>query len=361
MCDNERRTVTVPVGHGTEGNMKNTNIVFTSPCVAELVEKSVPEIKGDFDVRIKIMTTTVSAGTERANLTGDPNVRGRLAPDVSFPRQSGYSAGAVVDAIGKGVKTVKVGDRVAASWTKHAEYVVVNEKQVYRIPDDMTFSEAAMVHIATFPMGAIRKCKTEIGNSAIVMGLGLLGLVSVELLRAAGAAPIIAVDPVPEKRELALKLGADCALDPFDADFVKTVKAITGGGAHVALEITGKGQGLDMVLDCMANFGRVALLGCTRSSDFNIDYYRKVQCPGITLVGAHTMARPKTESSVNAWTERDDAEAIIRLISLGRLNLSRLVEETYTPKDAPAVYDRLAKNAAFPVVQFDWSGMGEDE
>ncbi|MBR0326444.1 MAG: theronine dehydrogenase, partial [Clostridia bacterium] len=99
----------------------------------------------------------------------------------------------------------------------------------------------------------------------------------------------------------------------------------------------------------------------TRNSDFNIDYYRKVHCPGINIVGAHTMARPKTESSVNAWTERDDAEAIIRLISLGRLNLSRLVEETYTPKDAPAVYDRLAKNAAFPVVQFDWSGMGEDE
>jgi threonine dehydrogenase-like Zn-dependent dehydrogenase len=64
---------------------------------------------------------------------------------------------------------------------------------------------------------------------------------------------------------------------------------------------------------------------------------------------------------VNAWTERDDAEAIIRLISLGRLNLSRLVEETYTPKDAPAVYDRLAKNAAFPIVQFDWSEFGKDE
>ena len=337
--------------------MKNTNIVFTSPCVAELVEKDEFSVIGENEVRLKIMTTTVSAGTERANLVGDPNVRGRHAPDVSFPRQSGYSAGAVVDAVGKGVKSVKVGDRVAASWTKHAQYAVVNENRVYRIPDNMTFSEAAMVHIATFPMGAIRKCRTEIGNSAIVMGLGILGLVSVELLRAAGAAPIIAVDPVAEKRELALKLGADHALDPFDADFVKSVKSITGKGAEVALEITGKGQGLDMVLDCMADFGRVALLGCTRSSEFNIDYYRKVHCPGINLVGAHTMARPKAESSVNAWTERDDAQAIIRLASLGRLDLARLVEETHTPSEAPEVYDRLAKNAAFPVIQFDWSGM----
>lgn len=340
--------------------MKNTNIVFTSPCVAELVEKDEFSVIGENEVRLKIMTTTVSAGTERANLVGDPNVRGRHAPDVSFPRQCGYSAGAVVDAVGKGVKSVKVGDRVAATWTVHAQYVAVKEKQVYPIPDTMTFSEAALVNIATFPLGAIRKCRTEIGDSAIVMGLGVLGLVSVQLLRAAGAVPIIAVDPVAEKRELALSLGADYALDPFSPDFAAIVKKLTNGGAKVALEITGKGQGLDMVLDCMANFGRVALLGCTRSSDFSIDYYRKVHCPGITLVGAHTMARPKTESSVNLWTERDDADAIIRLASLGRLDLARLVERTYSPAEAPEVYTMLAKNAAFPIVQFDWTRIGKD-
>ena len=109
-----------------------------------------------------------------------------------------------------------------------------------------------------------------------------------------------------------------------------------------------------MVLDCMAKFGRIALLGCTRNSDFSIDYYRKVHCPGITLIGAHTMARPKLESSEDCWTELDDAEAIIRLVQLGRLDLKRLIEETYSPADAPAVYDRLAKNSAFPIVQFDW-------
>ena len=341
--------------------MKNPNIVFTAPCVAELVDKEMGRDLGTNDVLIKIVTTTVSAGTERANLVGDPNVSGKSAAHVKFPRQLGYSAAGVVAAVGEGVTRVKVGDRVAASWTKHAAYFVCSEKRVYPLPPSVDFPEAALVHIATFPLAAIRKCRTEIGESAIVMGLGVLGLVGIELLHAAGAAPIIAVDPVREKRELALSLGADYALDPFAPDFAERAKELTGGGAQVALEITGRGEGLDMVLDCMRDFGRVALLGCTRSSDFTIDYYRKVHRPGITLVGAHTRARPKVDSSGGWWTELDDAEAVLRLLTLGRIDLARLVEETYSPKDAPAVYERLAKGGAFPVVQFDWTRLEEEK
>ena len=128
------------------------------------------------------------------------------------------------------------------------------------------------------------------------MGQGVLGLLALPLLRAAGAIPIIAVDPVAEKRAKALSAGADAALDPFAEDFADTAREITGGGARVGIEVTGFGAGLDGILDCMGRFGRVALLGCTRNKEFSIDYYRKVHAPGITLVGAHTMARPGQES-----------------------------------------------------------------
>jgi threonine dehydrogenase-like Zn-dependent dehydrogenase len=189
----------------------------------------------------------------------------------------------------------------------------------------------------------------------MVMGLGVLGLIAIELLRASGAAPIIAVDPVESKRELALTLGADFAFDPFDEGFAENVKRLTGGGVNVAIEVTGKGQGLDMALDCMARFGRVALLGCTRSSDFSIDYYRKVHGPGITLIGAHTNARPTNDSSGGWWTEKDDANAVIKLIKHGRINLERLVEEVHSPAECRAVYERLINEQSFPVVQFDWT------
>ena len=337
--------------------MKNPSIVFTSPSVTELIDKPFPETLGDHEVRLKLMTSTISAGTERSVLVGNVNAAGYSG----FPRQSGYSAGAVVDAVGKKVTRVCVGDRVAASWTRHSLYYVLPEKQVYPLPEGVSFSEAALVHISTFPMAAIRKCGLEIGESAVIMGLGVLGLVSIDLLRAAGAVPIVAVDPIPEKRALALSLGADYAVDPFAPDFAKTVKTLTGGGAGVALEITGIGKGLDMVLDCMASFGRVALLGCTRDPNFTIDYYTKVHSRGISLIGAHTNARPKYESSHGWWTEKDDAEAVLRLVKYGRICLSRLVEETYSPADAPAVYDRLIGNSSFPIVQFDWTRLCGEE
>ena len=334
--------------------MNSRNIVFTKPYVAELLCEEMGDLKAGY-VRVRILRTTVSPGTERANLIGDANVAGKKAPEVKFPRRMGYSASGVVYAVGEGVESVKVGDRVACSWTKHAEYYDLPEGQVYMLDDDITLEEASVVHIATFPLAAIRKCRLEIGESAMVMGLGVLGMIAVQLLRIAGAAPIIAVDPVAERREEALKMGADFALDPYEEDFADKAKALTGGGVKVCIEVTGFGNGLDMGLDCMAKFGRVALLGCTRNSDFTIDYYRKVHSMGVSLIGAHTMARPKKESFEGWWCERDDAFALLKLIKLGRLDLHSFIAETHSPMDCFDVFTRLANERSFPVVQFDWS------
>lgn len=336
--------------------MKNPNILFTAPGVAELCDCEIPAPRAG-EVLIRAERTAVSAGTERANLLGDPNISISAKGEVKFPRQVGYSAAGIVVAVGEGVTSLAVGDRVACSESKHARYFRLKEKYVYPLDDAIGFDTGALVRIATFPLAAIRKCHVEIGESAIVMGLGVLGLIGVSLLHAAGATPVIAVDPVPEKRARALEIGADYALDPFDPDFISEVKRLTNGGAKVALEITGKGQGLDMVLDVMARLGRVALLGCTRNSDFSIDYYRKVHGPGISLIGAHTAARPLVESAAGLWTERDDALAVLTLVKHGRLSLASLVEEVHPASDAAAVYTRLATEKSFPIVEFDWSGM----
>ena len=334
--------------------MKRNSIVYTSPSVAELLCEDCPAL-GAGEVLVKLERSTISAGTERANLVGDPNVSPVKGVPVEFPRRSGYSSAGIVEAVGEGVTELAVGDRVAMSWSCHSDYCVMKAENVYKLTDRVSFAAGALVHIATFPLAAIRKCRLEIGESALVMGLGVLGIISIGLLRAAGAAPIIAVDPVAEKREFALKLGADYALDPFAPGFAERAIELSGGGVDVAIEITGNGGGMDMALDCLKRFGRMALLGCTRNSDFSIDYYRKVHGRGVTLVGAHTIARPKLESSAGWWTERDDAKAVIRMLDLGRIEFDSLIEEVHSPREATEVYGRLAKERAFPLVQFDWS------
>ena len=336
--------------------MTNPSIVFTAPNIAEVLESPMPS-PGPGQVLVRSARTCVSSGTERANLVGDPVIGPNLPNDAKavFPRCLGYSASGTVESVGEGVESVKPGDRVAASWTQHKAFNVLPERQVYRLPDGVSFEAGALTHISTFPAAALRKCRLEFGESVLVMGQGILGQMAVLLARAAGAAPVIAADPAPAKRERAIELGADLALDPSAPDFAVRVKEATDGGARVVVEVTGVDRALDSALDAVARFGRIALLGCTRHSTFAIDYYRKVHGRGVTLVGAHTNARPRQESSPGWWTERDDATAFLRFLALGRISLDGFVEEVHSVADAPAVYTRLAAGGPFPNVQFDWS------
>lgn len=334
--------------------MENQTIVFAAPGVVE-IQKSPVRTPGDNEVVVRLARSTISSGTERANLSGDPNV---IVSDLSgiakFPRITGYSSSGTVEAIGKNVRSVAVGDRVATYWSSHSKYNVLSERNVIKLPDEVGFADGALWHIATFPLAAIRKCRLEAGESAIVMGQGVLGMMAVKLLRVVGAVPIIAVDPIAEKRNQAIKIGADYAFDPTDATFAEKVRQLTHGGANVAIEVTGVGAALNQCLDCMAKLGRVALLGCTRSSDFSVDYYHKVHGPGISLIGAHTNARPNSDSYPGYWTTRDDIIALAKMTRFGRLSLGDMISEVHSPSEAVEVYGRLLKEKSFPLVQFDW-------
>ena len=335
--------------------MKTKQIIFTKPGVAELLDVECLPPR-EHEVSVSLEYSAISSGTEKANLIGLRN-----GTDISedqeavFPRTVGYSASGIVTAVGDCVRSVNVGDRVIVFWGKHKKNITVSENNVLRIPDGVTSEEASMALISTFPLGAIRKAKLEIGESALVMGLGILGIFAVQELKAAGAYPVIAVDPIEERRNFALKMGADFALDPTDCNFAKNVIALSDGGVNVCIEVTGLGIGLIQALDCMKRFGRVALLGCTRSSKFEIDYYGKVHGPGVSLIGAHTMARPYTESSPGLWTDKDDLRAVLNLIKGNRLNFKDMIFEIYSPTEAGEVYSRLANDKNFPIgVLFDW-------
>jgi len=333
-------------------------IAFVEQNKAELIDC------GDIDldsfsektVVVKTVISTISCGTEKANLIGEKNIIGLSDKVAPFPKYLGYSSAGTVIHVGASVSSVKIGDRVVVYWGHHKNYNIVPESQVVKIPDGVDFNSAAIAFITSFPLAAIRKTKLEIGESCLIMGLGILGQCAVKFARIAGAYPIIAADPKADRRELALKYGADYAFDPTEKGFADKVKSITCGGVNTCIEVTGVGAGLDGALDCMAKFGRVALLGCTRNKDFTIDYYKKVHCPGITLIGAHTYARPNIESYPHYWTHNDDIKAALNLIEGGRLNLYDMVEEIHSPYDCAKVYSRLVNDKNFPVcVQFDWS------
>lgn len=336
--------------------MKTKQIVFTKPYTAELLDAEC-NLPSDREVTVELEYSAISSGTEKANLMGDKNsIDMEETAEAVFPRTVGYSAAGVVTAVGENVTDIKIGDRVVVYWGTHKKNITVSRGCVVKIPDDVTSKEASMSLISIFPLAAIRKTKLEIGESALVMGLGILGIFAVQELKAAGAYPVIAVDPVKERREFALKMGADYAFDPTEEGFIENIKAVSDGGVNVCIEVTGLGVGLIQALDCVKRMGRIALLGCTRSSKFEIDYYSKVHGRGITLIGAHTSARQKIESAAGFWTEQDDLKTVLNLIKGGRLNFKDMICEIHSPAEAGEIYTRLANEKNFPIgVLFDWS------
>ncbi|MGM9684535.1 MAG: zinc-binding dehydrogenase [Eubacteriales bacterium] len=342
--------------------MRNKQIIFTEPNKAELLENQLADVPAEEDVRVRMVYTAVSAGTERANLIGECNISGeRKGCNTLFPRKLGYCGVGIVDAVGSRVKDISVGQRVIVYFGKHSQYNVVHRDHVIPVvPEDVDDLDAALMVIAGFPAEGIRKSRLEYGESCMIVGAGILGLIAVALAKIAGAVPVIAADPNPARRELALKMGADVALDSLDENYVGKVKEITGGsGANVVVEASGNSSALKSALLCCAPMARVTLLGCTRTPDV-YDLYHDVHYPGVSLIGAHNFARPKYESMPGNWTAADDYRAMLKLIHYGRLDLRPLISEIHSPEDAPEVYRRLAFDKDFPIgVLFDWRKLGK--
>ena len=330
--------------------MKTKTIVFTKPETVEVQHRETKKVENNL-VMVKMEYTVISGGTERACLMAMDNTI------KTFPMVLGYCGVGYVTEIGNDVQNIKVGDRVLVYHGMHTEYNVVPESDVTKVEDDDIDSlEAAFVVIASMGLGGVRKLELELGESAMVMGLGLLGIFSVQFLRLSGANPLIVADLNPKRRELALKLGADYALDPSDTDFVSKVKEITKGkGVNATVEVTGISVAMKQALECASWMGRISLLGCTRVSDCGVDYYQQVHKPGIKLIGAHNFVRPKFESYPHHWTHHDDCRAILDMISTKRVDVKSIVSRVVKPETAPEIYKELCYNKDFSMgTVFDW-------
>lgn len=326
-------------------------VVIESIGTAALKAFDVPQPKAG-EVLLENDYTVISAGTERANLIGLPNTSGQ------FPWHPGYCGLGRVIAVGDGVENVTVGERALATWSGHRSHALQRAADLTVVRDERIESlDAAFVPIAAMGLQGVRKVKLELGEAAMVIGLGLLGVFATQAARIDGAIPVIVSDFDKRRRDLALTLGADYAFSPDEENLADRIKEITDGrGPEAIIEVTGSAAALQQALNYVAFRGRVSLLGCTRISDAPIDFYQFVHRRGVSLIGAHTMVRPQVESYPAYWTERDDYRVLLALIAAGRLQVRPIISEIVSPETAPAVYKRLAEEKHPPLgIVFDWS------
>lgn len=325
-------------------------IVFESVGQAVLRELEVPRPRAG-EVLIENDYTVVSAGTERANLLNLPNT------SLMFPYYPGYSGVGHVVALGDGVENAAIGDRVLSSFSGHRSHAVQGAADLTIVRDDRIESlDAAFVVIGAMGLQGVRKLKLELGESAMVIGLGILGMFATQLAAIDGAIPVIVSDFDGNRCDLALSLGADHAFPPDEEALPDKVRELTHGkGVDGIVEVTGVASALQDALTYVAREGRISLLGCTRVSDAGIDFYQHVHLRGVSLIGAHTFVRPEVDSRPGYWTARDDYRTLLALIAAGRLRVRPIVAEVVSPERAPAIYARLAEEKHPPLgIVFDW-------
>ncbi len=150
-------------------------------------------------------------------------------------------------------------------WKRHgtfAEYVAVPEHILYRVPDEVSFTRAAMVEPVAVAAHAVEMTPVSWNDSAVVVGAGMIGLFLIQVLRSRGCGTIVAVDLEEEKLRLAKELGADHTFMPQKQDVGEEVKALTGGrGADVAFEAVGIGKTVNLAIDSVRRGATVTLLG----------------------------------------------------------------------------------------------------
>ena len=334
--------------------MKTKSIVFVAPGKAEFQDRDRDDSLAPDRVLLKTECTLISPGTEFANLSGNTN-RGKKSP---FPSVLGYSAVARVLKTGSAVTTLHEGDRCLCYHSQHSNYQIMPENNLVRIEDDELPSvEAVFCVVGCMGFQGVRRCRPEFGESLMVMGLGLLGQFAVQTAHLSGCLPVIALDFNEARRRIALASGADAAFSPDDPDLREKILELTcGRKCDMVIEVTGNPQAVVQGLELTARFGRIALVGCNRTPTENIDFYNLVHRPGISVIGAHNMARPLDDRRPGVWTMKEDMALLLRYMSAGRLHAGELLTMVADPADSPGIYDRLyARDPALLGVVFDWS------
>lgn len=319
--------------------MKHHVLVSEEPGVIALKEFSVPE-PGENEIQVKVHASLISPGTERAFVLNLDNTSGE------YPMYPGYSSSGVVVKIGSRVTDFKVGDRIACHGIGHRSIGNIRQQRAAKLPDKVSYETAAFTSLGVIAMQGVRKARIELGESAMVFGLGIIGQLALQLARLNGAVPVIGVDRVQNRLELALRCGADAALNSADEQWLQLLnQKMDGMGPHVVIESTGVPEVISTAFETVRNYGRAVILSSTRGNS-TINFYRDVHKKGITIVGAHINANPNGDSRPGFWTWRDDATAFLTLLQYSKLNLEPLITERVAWQDIEGIYrDMLAWNS----------------
>jgi predicted dehydrogenase/threonine dehydrogenase-like Zn-dependent dehydrogenase len=283
-------------------------------------------------------------------------VSGMLAAGVP----TGYSASGHVTEVGELVEEFRAGDRVAcagAGIANHAELISVPVNLAVKVPDELDLAQAATVTLGAIALQGVRRTEPTLGEAVGVIGLGVLGQLTVQLLQAAGCR-VIGVDVDPLRVEQAIANGMEVGVS--GEGFVQRVQAATGGFGADAVIVTAATPSHEVMRDAFAacrKKGRVVLVGDVGLNLNRADMYEKELDFRISTSYGPGRYDPVYEEegadypfAYVRWTENRNMAEYLRLLAAGRISLERFETETFEIDAAAEAYDALEADGKRPLL-----------
>ena len=230
------------------------------------------------------------------------------------------------------VSGVRVGDRVWA-YAPLCETVTGRAADANLLEEGVEPTDAVCMDPGFYAFGAVRDGRIALGDNVVLFGLGAIGQMAVQLLRCAGCGSVIVVDPVQRRREQALALGADAALDPAGADVALTVRQRLGRGADVAVEASGSYAALHEAIRSVGQCGRVVTIGYYRGRDSQLElgadfFHNRVEL----IASLPAWGNPLHDAPV--WDEPRVIRTLTAMFKAGRIASEGIVDPIVPFDDA---------------------------
>jgi threonine dehydrogenase-like Zn-dependent dehydrogenase len=318
-------------------------LTVTGPGQAGVTEAPVPT-PGPGEVLMRVSAVTTCPQWDLHLRHNEPMFVGHRFVYPYMPGQPGHEATGVVEAVGSGVKGVKVGDRVSA-WRDaghnvpgcYAQYVVHKEDNVIRVPAGLPDEALAPLELAMC-VGTVFRMLGDMdalaGRLVGVSGLGPAGLVALQMARAEGAARVVGFDPLPERRVLATRLGASACHDPASAPEAVVPKRPSSPVLETSVDCVGSKGSVEFLMDRTRD--TLALFGVQRE-----DYVYAPRHSRLTLCGYKGHFR-------------ESAEYALGLVAAGTLDLAPLVTHRLPLERYNEGIDLLEQRKALKVCFLPW-------
>jgi predicted dehydrogenase len=265
----------------------------------------------------------------------------------------GYSLCGVVEQVGAGIDDVKVGDLVACAGNEHALHAELNwvPKNLYTpVPDGLAPRHAAFGTVGSIALQGVRRGESQLGDVALVIGLGLIGQLVVQLLTASGVR-VVGVDPDPVRCELAERLGAAACGDPASAAVETAVAELTGGHGVDQVYLAaggGSNQPVELAARLCRDRGRVVDIGkCRLDLPWNAYYEKELD---VRFSRSYGPGRYDPEYELEGrdypigyvrWTERRNLACFLDLLARGSVDVEPLISHIADFDDAVETYRSL--------------------